>query len=117
MSALSMGVEAQHHTVIREDARRYSVRLAKRIIERYGWDTSDTELDEAVTEVTCDISESVRMLNAQGLPPELTVLWGDEAINALQDRLLNESYLRMAARLVGFDPAATGSPQRRKRSE
>ena len=33
MSALPMGVEAQHHTVIREDAARYSVRLAKRIIE------------------------------------------------------------------------------------
>ncbi len=101
-----MSGSAQNHAVIRDDARRYGVRLAERTIEKYGLDIADEEVNDAVAEVMREIRQRVGCLSKEGLPRELAIIWGHEAINGLQDRLLEHiSYLRMTARLVGCDPA------------
>ena len=105
--------EGLNHAIMRDDARRYGMRLAERTIENYRWDITEAELDRAVAEVTQETLQRVRTLSAGGLPYELAVLWGHEAINGLQDHLLEHSYLRLAARLVSFDPLSADNPERK----
>ena len=100
-----MREDAPNHCVIRDDARRYGVHLAERLIEEYGLEIAEEAVDQALAEVRRDIPQRVGALSNEGLPHELAILWGHEAVNGLQDRLLEHaSYLRMAAKLVALDP-------------
>jgi hypothetical protein len=98
---------APKHRVVADDGRRYGIRLAEQTLERYGLRVDLAEADEAATDAKREILECVRKLWDEGMPRELAILWGHKAINGLSDRLLDHiEYLRVAALLVGVDPAA-----------
>ena len=95
------------HGPIAEDARRYRIRIAERIIEAYGLCLSDEKVEGAVAEITGEVLDVVRGMLEGGLPAKLAIFWGDECMNGTQERLLDHiEYLKIAAALVGFDPCS-----------
>jgi hypothetical protein len=102
----------EKHSVVADDGRRYGVRLAERMIEHYGLRVDLAEAEEAAAHAKCEILECVREFWTGGMPGPLAILWGHEAVNGLTDRILEHvEYLRVAALLVGVDPATAMSEQ------
>jgi hypothetical protein len=96
----------RNHSVIADDGRRYGVGIAERMIELYGLRLDLAETEAAAANAKSEILQCVRELWAGGMPRRLAILWGHEAVNGLSDRLLEHvEYLRVAALLVGIDPA------------
>jgi hypothetical protein len=69
-------------------------------------------VQDLVADVTREILQRGHTLWTEGLSPELAILWGHECINGVQDRILaHMSFLRLAAALVGVDPARAILPR------
>jgi hypothetical protein len=101
-----MGEEQQHRRLVADDGRATGGQLAEQIIEVYGLNITADDVDELATDVTREIFERARTLRAKGLPPDLAIIWGHECVNGVQDHVLKHtSYLKVAAALVGVDPA------------
>jgi hypothetical protein len=95
------------HGPLAEDARRCGAQIAERTIEQYGLSITDAQTREAVAEITGEVIQLTREMWRSGLPAELAIFWGDECINGVQDRLLEDmEYLKVAAALVRFDPSS-----------
>jgi hypothetical protein len=89
------------------DPHQFGVSLAERVIDTYGLEITNEQVDDAVAFVTPAILERVRETWLQGTPTLVAVDWGHECVNALLDRILQHTgYLLMGAALVGFEPAA-----------
>jgi hypothetical protein len=83
------------------------VSLAESVIDTYGLEIANEQVDDAVAFVTPAILERVREMWLQGTPTPVAVDWGHECVNALLDRILQHTgYLLMGAALVAFEPAA-----------
>jgi hypothetical protein len=96
---------------VADGARAYGVRLGERVIERYGLEIGDEQVDGAVAEVTREILQRVREMHRDGMPTALAVEWGHACVNGLQDRILEHTgYLLMGAALVAFDPSTATRP-------
>src|SRR5829696_7733030 len=77
------------------------------VIDTYGLEIANEQVDDAVAFVTPAILEHVREMWLQGTPTLVAVDWGHECVNALLDRILQHTgYLLMGAALVAFEPAA-----------
>ena len=89
------------------DPHQFGVFLAERVIDTYGLEIANEQVDDAVAFVTPAILERVSEMWLQGTPTLVAVDWGDECVNALLDRILQHTgYLLMGAALVAFEPAA-----------
>jgi hypothetical protein len=89
------------------DPHQFGAYLAEKVIDTYGLEIANEQVDDAVAFVTPAILGRVREMWLQGTPTLVAVDWGHECVNALLDRLLqNTGYLLMGAALVGFEPAA-----------
>ena len=89
------------------DPHEFGVSLAERVIDTYGLEIANEQVDDAVAFVTPAILERVREMWLQGTPTLVAVDWAHECVNALLDRILQHTgYLLMGAALVAFEPAA-----------
>jgi len=89
-----------------DDAHQFGNYLADGVIDTYGLEIANEQVDDAVAFVTPAILERVREMWLQGTPTLVAVDW-DECVNALLDRILQHTgYLLMGAALVAFEPAA-----------
>jgi hypothetical protein len=87
-------------------AHDFGVYLAERVIDTYGLEIANDQVDDAVAFVTPAILGRVREMWLQGTPMLAAVEWGHKCVDALLDRLLRHTgYLLMAAALVAFEPA------------
>jgi hypothetical protein len=89
------------------DPHQFGVYLAERVIDTYGLEIANEQVDDAVAFVTPAILARVREMWLHGTPTWVAVDWGHECVNALLDRLLQHTgYLLMGAALVAFEPTA-----------
>jgi hypothetical protein len=89
------------------DPHQFGVSLAERVVDTYGLEIANEQVDDAVAFVTPAILERVRVMWLQGTPTLVAVDWGHECVDALLDRVLQHpGYLLMGAALVAFEPAA-----------
>jgi hypothetical protein len=89
------------------DPHQFGVSLAERVIDTYGLEIANEQVDEAVAFVTPVILARVHEMWLRGTPTLVAVEWGNECVNALFDCILQHpGYLLMGAALVGFEPAA-----------
>jgi hypothetical protein len=87
-------------------AHEFGVYLAERVIDTYGLEIANDQVDDAVAFVTPAILERVREMWLQGTPMLAAIDWGHQCVDALLDRILQHTgYLLMAAALVAFEPA------------
>ncbi len=111
-----VGKAGQKHRIIASDGRRYGVGVADRLTEYYGSRVDMAEADEAAASAKREIFCRVRELWSEGMPADLALVWGHEAINGLCDNLPEHlSYLRVAARLAAVDPNAALSDRDHRR--
>ena len=76
------------------------------MIDTYGVEIANEQVDDAVAFVTPAILERVREMWLHGTPMLVAVDWGHECVNALLDRILQHpGHLLMGAALVAFEPA------------
>ena len=96
----------REHGAVADDGRHIGIRLGEQIVQTYSEGVPDEEVQDLVADVTREILQRGHTLWTEGLSPELAILWGHECINGVQDRILaHMSFLRLAAALVGVDPA------------
>jgi hypothetical protein len=101
------GVLRQPRDELLDDPHQFGSYLADRVIDAYGVEIANEQVDDAVAFVTPAILERVREMWLQDTPVLVAVEWGHECVNALLDRILQHpGYLLMGAALVAFEPAA-----------
>src|SRR3954469_22759590 len=99
--------ESDRNPAVAADARRYGLRVAERIVAPYPARVEDAQGQEIVAQITRQILKQVHEMWKTGLPPRLTIVWGNECVNGVIDRLLEHmEFLRVCAALVAFDPSS-----------
>ena len=107
-----MDERQREHGAVADDGRHVGIRLGEQIVQTYGEGVPDEEVQDVVADVTREILQRGHTLWREGLSPELAILWGHECVNGVQDRILaHMSFLRLAAALVGVDPARAILPR------